>query len=122
MANQGKSKKHCCKEMEKRRFTCLGKGSVSEAPENRLVLYVPPFQEYGLPINDGGSSFILIKYCLWCGTKLPKSKRNSWVSKMSKLGYTSPFSEDVPDIYLTEDWEEYLPKKTSNKKSEGRQR
>jgi hypothetical protein len=121
MTTQAKSRKHCCKEMEKRLFTRLGKGSVSEAPENRLVLYVPPFQEYGLPINDGGGAFILIKYCPWCGAKLPKSKRSSWVSKMSKLGYTTPLSDDVPDVYLTEEWEEYLPKKTSNKKLEGHQ-
>jgi hypothetical protein len=27
---------------------------------------------YGLRIHDGGSSYIEIKYCPWCGSKLPK--------------------------------------------------
>ena len=25
---------------------------------------------FGIPIHDGGSSFIKINYCPWCGTKL----------------------------------------------------
>ncbi len=25
---------------------------------------------YGLPIRDGGSSFIIIKFCPWCGKNL----------------------------------------------------
>ncbi len=26
---------------------------------------------YGIPINDGGASMIVIQYCPWCGGKLP---------------------------------------------------
>lgn len=28
---------------------------------------------YGLPIQDGGGSYIEIRYCPWCARKLPKS-------------------------------------------------
>jgi hypothetical protein len=30
--------------------------------------------EYGLFVHDGGSSFITINYCPWCGTKLPSAE------------------------------------------------
>ena len=33
--------------------------------------------EYGLPIQDGGTSFIKIKHCPWCGVKLPESKKTT---------------------------------------------
>lgn len=28
--------------------------------------------DYGIPIHDGGSSYIKIKFCPWCGKKLNK--------------------------------------------------
>ena len=92
---------------------------MSKDAEDRLVIYIPYLQEYGLPIYDGGTSYLLIKYCPWCGAKLPKSKRNKWLSTMNKLGYSSPFSQNVPDVYLLEDWEEHLPKKTPKKSPKG---
>jgi len=27
-------------------------------------------RRYGIRIHDGGDSFVLIRYCPWCGTKL----------------------------------------------------
>jgi len=30
--------------------------------------------EYGLRIHDGGSSYVVIGYCPWCGTRLPISR------------------------------------------------
>lgn len=32
---------------------------------------------YGIPIHDGGTSVIVIKYCPWCGQQLPKPKKSS---------------------------------------------
>jgi hypothetical protein len=40
-----------------------------------IIKYVVAFDEYGIPIHDGGSGFIHIEYCPWCGTKLPFKKR-----------------------------------------------
>lgn len=110
------TKAHFCKDMKRNYFILHSKESMSKEIEDRLVIYIPHFQEYGLPIYDGGSSYVLIKYCPWCGAKLPKSRRNKWLSKMSELGYTSPFSQNIPEVYLLADWEKYLPKKSSNKK------
>ena len=40
--------KHCCEQMT----------------------YISRTKEYGVPIRDGGSSFLVMKYCPWCGKEL----------------------------------------------------
>jgi hypothetical protein len=30
--------------------------------------------EFGIPVRDGGSSIIAIKYCPWCGVSLNKER------------------------------------------------
>jgi hypothetical protein len=50
------------------------------------MLYFNKFDEYGIPIHDGGTSCIIIKYCPWCGKKLPKSKRKSSFAKTKIRG------------------------------------
>ena len=42
-----------------------------------LIYYSKRHYEYGIIIHDGGSSYSVIKYCPWCGVKLPESKRGS---------------------------------------------
>lgn len=37
-----------------------------------LVDYWPATRTYGLMIHDGGSSAVTIRFCPWCGTKLPE--------------------------------------------------
>jgi hypothetical protein len=36
------------------------------------------FNEYGIPIPDGGTSRLNIQFCPWCGVCLPNSKRDEW--------------------------------------------
>lgn len=61
--------------MEKRvEFVCVEHLSPFECADN-LIYYSHTFDEYGLIIHDGGSSFITIDFCPFCGTKLPESKR-----------------------------------------------
>jgi hypothetical protein len=40
-----------------------------------LLLYVPGQNEYGIIVHDGGSSCVTIRFCPFCGTKLPESER-----------------------------------------------
>src|SRR5262245_23164259 len=40
-----------------------------------IVTYNKKHNEYGIIIHDGGTSYVLILYCPWCGTKLPESLR-----------------------------------------------
>lgn len=49
-----------------------------------IIKYSSKFDEYGIPIYDGGTSYILIHYCPWCGTKLPKSKRADDIDDVTK--------------------------------------
>ncbi len=37
---------------------------------DRIIHFVPRQLTYGLPVHDGGSSFIEIKFCPWGGTPL----------------------------------------------------
>ncbi len=38
-----------------------------QCPDVTIIKYKKGF---GIPVRDGGSSFILIQYCPWCGKKL----------------------------------------------------
>ena len=67
--------KHCCKEMIARlNYRCDIHTSKWECPDN-LITYSKKYNEYGIIVHDGGDSYIIIKYCPWCGAKLPKSNR-----------------------------------------------
>jgi len=72
--------------------------------EPKIIKYVLKFDEYGVIINDGGSSYIIIKFCPWCGRKLPESKRNLWFDKLDELGYDDPVNQDIPNEFKTNKW------------------
>jgi hypothetical protein len=38
--------------------------------EENSIVFVPKTKEFGVPIRDGGSSFLVMKYCPWCGKEL----------------------------------------------------
>jgi hypothetical protein len=38
-----------------------------------LVHYSAVRGDYGLIVHDGGSSFIVMAYCPWCGVELPRA-------------------------------------------------
>lgn len=42
---------------------------LSDCPD-ALVAYAAATGEYGLWIHDGGSSYMVIRHCPWCGTAL----------------------------------------------------
>lgn len=69
-----------------------------------LVSYSPVFREYGLFIHDGGTSSIIIKFCPWCGARLPESLRERWFDELESLGFDSPFIQDIPEKYKTDEW------------------
>ena len=73
-----------------------------------LVHYSEVFDEYGIPCHeDGGHSSVRIKYCPWCGKRLPESKRDEWFDRLEKLGFDDPlFDENIPIEYKTSKWRE----------------
>ena len=44
--------------------------AVQEGCPDCLVWYYPRPALFGMPVHDGGSAFIHIKYCPWCGANL----------------------------------------------------
>jgi hypothetical protein len=68
--------RHCCERMEERlKLDCSQPEDVFECPDS-LVYYADRSNEYGLIVHDGGTSYVVIEYCPWCGAKLPESKRS----------------------------------------------
>lgn len=55
-------------EVERR---CKDHPDRSDCPDC-LIAFSPQSQQYGIMVHDGGSSYVEIKFCPWCGTRLPK--------------------------------------------------
>lgn len=94
MCCKGEAKtEHCCSDME------------MMINEECSVVYVPKFREYGFPILDGGSSFLIMKYCPWCGGKLPTSLRSEYFRILKELGIEYPCREsELPEGMRSDTW------------------
>jgi ribosomal protein S27AE len=67
--------RHCCEDMRREvERACEQHPDRFDCPDC-LVQYWSRLREYGLIIHDGGSSVMLIRFCPWCGSKLPDSLR-----------------------------------------------
>ena len=84
--------KYCCDTMK------FAVNSV-EVPLN----IIEKFGEYGISIQDGGSSRLTLNFCPWCGTKLPKSERDRWFDELEAAGI-DPHVDEIPAIYLDGTW------------------
>ena len=64
---------HCCSDMQ------------YMIEEEQSIIFLPEFREYGVPILDGGGSFLQMSFCPWCGKKLPENMRSEkwWQEKMA---------------------------------------
>ena len=69
-----------------------------------LISYNPKFDEYGIIIHDGGTATLGISYCPWCGSELPKSKRDLWFDTVEALGFDDPSEQDIPKQFQGSDW------------------
>ena len=81
---------HCCDEM------C---GAI--AADDLSFRYIPKFREYGIGYANGGS-YQVIKYCPWCGAKLPSSLRDSWFERLDDLNLEP--EDDIPDDLNSDLW------------------
>jgi hypothetical protein len=69
------AERHCCEDMRREvERVCPEHPDRFECPDC-LVHYHPRFREYGLIVHDGGSSWVCIQFCPWCGVRLPESLR-----------------------------------------------
>ncbi|MGH3035219.1 MAG: DUF6980 family protein [Gaiellaceae bacterium] len=68
-------KQHCCEAMARAvEVECETHPDRFDCPD-ALVYWSTRFEEYGLIVHDGGSSYVMIAVCPWCGARLPGSKR-----------------------------------------------
>lgn len=64
-------KKYCCETMEYQLNLRCDQHPDALDCADILVCHSKQSDEYGIVIHDGGSSYSVIQYCPWCGTKLP---------------------------------------------------
>ncbi len=83
---------HCCKELEKH----LLSGEIG-------LQFISHFREYGIIYLDGGTSIQLIRFCPWCGKRLPSSLRKIWFKKIQSIGL-EPGDSKIPNYLLTSEW------------------
>lgn len=67
--------KHCCVEMEYHLLEYIREKEVLKGdPEyinyDAIVSWDKSQRLYGIPIHDGGNSYIKIRYCPWCGKNI----------------------------------------------------
>ena len=61
--------RHCCTKMT---YYLTFDKRTKEINPDAIVRFNKKNKDYGIPIHDGGQSFIEIDYCPWCGTRLTK--------------------------------------------------
>ena len=109
-------KHHCCDRMERAlTLNCDQHKDIYDCPDVPIS-YIPKFDEYGIIVHDGGSSFVQINYCPWCGKHLPESKRVLWFDTLEGMGYFNPGGEKIPGEFLTDEWYKNKGKTVSRKK------
>ena len=70
---------------------------------DHLVSFAAEFGEYKLIVHDGGSSGSVIKFCPWCGTRLPESRRDEWFDRLEAMGI-DPWVDQVPAPFQDGTW------------------
>ena len=96
----------CCSDMKRDiEYECEKHDNIFDCYDH-LICYNDVFDEYGIIIHDGGSSYVLINYCPFCGKKLPHSKRDSFFDILEELGYTDKevANRKIPSEFKTDEW------------------
>ncbi|MDP5210232.1 hypothetical protein [Microbulbifer sp. 2205BS26-8] len=84
---------------------CCCKDMLSALNSDVGVIYIPKFREYGISILDGGSSFLKIVFCPWCGTKLPLSLRDKWFDLLEEeFGIEDTENDHIPKEMRGDTW------------------
>ncbi|MDQ0878907.1 hypothetical protein QFZ77_007566 [Paenibacillus sp. V4I3] len=94
--------KYCCVEMAYHLSAGIGVDPYQDA--DVIIIHYKKYDEYGIPIKDGGTSFISISNCPWCGTLLPSSKRDLWWDTLQRLGYEETSEQEIPKEFETDEW------------------
>jgi hypothetical protein len=67
------------------------------------IVYESKVREIGLSVGDGGSAYLLLEFCPFCGSKLPPSLRDRWFDQLELSGF-EPGDFDIPVDLTTDRW------------------
>lgn len=98
--------KFCCEDIEKYvEYECTTHKNIFDCYDH-LFIYNKIYDEYGVIIHDGGSSYIAINYCPFCGAKLPDSKREAYFDLLEQKGIWNgkDTKEEIPEEFKTDEW------------------
>lgn len=98
------ARRHCCSEMAAAlAYDCDQHADPFDCPDTVLVFH-ELFSEYGLPIRDGGQSYLVISNCPFCGAKLPESGRDAWFDALEAAGLDEVDFADLPERFRVGGW------------------
>lgn len=75
----------------------------SSVPDTLLVHH-QIFGEYGIPVRDGGQTYVLIRHCLFCGHDLGRSRRDDWFDATEAAGLDGVPTSRLPERWRTAGW------------------
>jgi hypothetical protein len=84
-------------------MTCEVHPNSLECPDI-LINYSPQYDEYSLPVRDGGLASVKINFCPWCGASAPESKRDRWFDELAELGFDEPHQQKIPPQFQNDAW------------------
>lgn len=85
---------HCCAEMARH----LSDGEIA-------LVYVPEFREYGVEYREGfGGGIQQIRFCPWCGVRLPKNLRDEWFAVLDDELRMEPDDPLIPEEMRSDAW------------------
>jgi hypothetical protein len=97
--------RHCCDAMRAALVNaCAEHADDPFACADMLLAYSDVFDEYGLIIHDGSASVLRISHCPFCGKALPESRRDEWFDRLEAMGFSAPFSDEIPEAFRTGAW------------------
>jgi hypothetical protein len=98
------AKRHCCEELTAQvNMTFPQAESPLLGSTDKRIYWSPIYDEYGL-ICQPSAEILRIQFCPFCGTQLPKSRRDKWFAFLESTGWKT-WGNPIPDILLTHDWE-----------------
>lgn len=72
--------------------------------KEETIRYFAKFREFGIPVQDGGTSKITIGFCPWCGEDLPASLRERWFETLDEMGIDYDDKVRLPEEMKTDAW------------------
>jgi len=99
--------KYCCNDMRSHiEHKCDVHDDVYECCDH-LFLYNAIYDEYGVIIHDGGSSYIEIAFCPFCGHRFNESKRYKFFELLENelhYGDLEISNGDIPEEFKSDEW------------------